>query len=69
MKDYSKEAEPLTQMTRKNIAFEWGEEQQQAFKKLQQAFITEPVLIMYNSEKPLTIETNTSDKALGACIS
>ena len=69
IKNYSKEAEPLTQMTRKDTVFEWGEKQQQAFKKLQQAFITEPVLVMYNPEKPLTMETDASDKALGACIS
>ena len=28
IKDYSKEAEPLTRMTQKDIAFKWGEEQQ-----------------------------------------
>ena len=32
-------------------------------------FTTEPVLIIYNPEKPLIIETDTSDKALGAYIS
>ena len=56
-------------MTWKDVVFEWGEKQQQAFKKLQQAFTTEPVLIIYNLKKPLIIKTNASDKALGACIS
>lgn len=67
--EYSKIATPLTHITRKDQAFTWGKEAQQAFDELKRRFTTQPILIMFNPEKPITVETDASDKALGACIS
>ena len=60
--------EPLIQLTRKKQSFEWGKEQQAAFEKLKQKFCKEPVLKIYNPEKPAILETDASDYAIGACL-
>jgi len=59
--NYSKIAEPLIQLTRKKQSFEWGEEQQAAFEKLKQKFCEEPVLKIYDPEKPAILETDASE--------
>jgi transposase InsO family protein len=68
IKDYSKKALPLTKLTRKDTPFIWGEEQQQAFESLKQACLEPPTLITFCSGKPMRMETDASDLALGACI-
>ena len=54
---------------RKNILFVWTEKAEEAFKKLKKLFIFQSVLIMFESEKLITLEMNASDKAIKACIS
>lgn len=68
IKDYSKKALPLTKLTRKDTPFKWGKEQDDAFESLRQACIDPPTLITFESNKPLRMETDASDLALGACI-
>ena len=59
----------LTNLTRKNISFVWTEKAEEAFKRLKKLFIFQSVLIMFESEKLITLEMNASDKAIEACIS
>ncbi len=59
----------LTNLTRKNISFVWTEKAEEAFKKLKKLFIFQSVLIMFESEKSITLEMNASDKAIETCIS
>ncbi len=59
----------LTNLTRKNISFVWTEKAEEAFKKLKKLFISQSVLIMFESEKLITLKTNASDEAIEACIS
>jgi transposase InsO family protein len=66
IKDFSKIAIPLTKLTRKDTTWTWGKEQEEAFEKLKEACIKEPVLIAFRSGLPLRIETDASDLALGA---
>jgi hypothetical protein len=68
IKDFSKIAIQLTKLTKKEIAWEWGEPQERAFQALKEACIQEPVLIAFTSGKPLRIETDASDLALGAVL-
>ena len=65
---FSRIAAPLTELTKKEITFVWGEKQQTAFKKLIEKFIAQPVLAHFDPEKPITIETDASDYAIGACL-
>ena len=51
----------LTHLTQKDTLFSWISECQHVFKELKQAFIIAPVLQNFNSEKPVTFETDASD--------
>ena len=66
---YSKIASPLTELTRKDQKFEWSPEAQKAFDELKKRFTSQPILMSFNPEKPITLETDASDGAIGACIS
>jgi len=68
IKDYSKQATPLTKLTRKDEPFIWGEEQETAFNKLKTAMGTAPMLRMFDTKIPIELETDASDLAIGACL-
>jgi len=59
----------LTNLTKKNISFVWTEKAEEAFEKLKKLFISQSVLIMFESEKSITLEMNASDEAIETCIS
>ena len=65
---YSKKALPLTNITRADVGFQWGQEQQKAFDDLKEACADPPVLCTFRSGEPARIETDASDLAIGACL-
>ena len=67
--NFSKLAQPLTKLLRKDVPWEWAEAQGQAFQRLKQAFISAPILIMADPAKPFTLECDASDYATGAVLS
>jgi len=69
MRDYSKITTPLSSLTRKEKGWEWSDKQQEAFETLKKAMITEPILQHFDPERPVTIETDASDYAIGAICS
>jgi len=69
IRDYSKITAPLSSLTRKEKAWEWGDKQQEAFGTLKRAMTTEPILQHFDPERPVTIETDASDYAIGAICS
>jgi hypothetical protein len=66
---YSRVAAPLTELTRKSQEFEWTDKAQKAFEELKDRFTTPPLLQLFDNSKPIWVETDASDYALGACIS
>ena len=66
---YSRIAAPLTSLTKKDQEFLWTAEAEQAFQDLKTRFSTEPILVIFDPLKPTTVETDASDKAIGACLS
>ena len=66
---YSKIATPLTELTKKDTKFEWSSEAQRSFEELKKRFTSQPILSSFDPEKPITLETDASDGAIGACIS
>ncbi len=46
----------------------WTEKAEEAFKKLKKLFIFQSILIMFESEKLIMLEINTSDEAIEAYI-
>ncbi|KAF4455366.1 pol polyprotein [Fusarium austroafricanum] len=68
IKDFSKIANPLTELTKKDKNFEWEPIAQDAFTQLQQAILSEPILIMFDPNREVELETDSSDFALGGQI-
>lgn len=62
---YGDISRPLTDLTKKDIGFKWGEREEQAFQKMKELVTKEPVLKAPDQEKPFELETDASDYALG----
>jgi len=58
---YSKKAEPLTRLIKKDEPFIWEAEQQLAFEMMVTAFTTAPVLRHFNHDREVIIEIDVSD--------
>jgi len=69
IQDYSWIARPLTELTKKTGKWAWNEEAGKAFEELKQRFTTAPVLAHFDPAKPVIIETDASDFAIGAVLS
>jgi hypothetical protein len=69
--DYAKRANALTHLTRKNVEFEWGEAQENAFEDLKEAITTAPVLkpLDYDSDLPVYLAVDSSPIAAGWLLS
>jgi hypothetical protein len=66
---YSKISQPLTALTQKDRTFEWTKEAEAAFVELKQKFTEAPILATFDPKKKITLETDASDFAIGACLS
>jgi len=64
IKKYFRIISSLMNLMKKNISFVWTEKAEEAFKKLKKLFISQSVLIMFESEKSIMLEMNASDKAI-----
>ena len=67
--DYSTIVIPLTQLTRKGILWNFTDATQKSFQALKSTFTSAPVLTHWVPDKPIIIETDASDYALGAILS
>ena len=66
---YSRLAAPLTTLTRKSVRFTWSDEAAAAFRSLQLAFTSAPILRHFQPDRPLVVEADASDFALGCVLS
>jgi hypothetical protein len=69
IKDFAKITRPLHDLTKKNTPFEWSTRQQEAFDTLREAFISSPVLALWDPELPTRIEVDASGYATGGVLS
>lgn len=66
IKDFSKIAEPLTNLTRKDVPFVWTEDCKQAFELLKQKLLEPPILAYPQFDgTPFILQTDASLKGLG----
>ncbi|KAL5794660.1 hypothetical protein ACOSP7_003254 [Xanthoceras sorbifolium] len=68
IKGYSARAASLTDLLKKNKAWEWSSECQEAFEGLKKAVTEEPVLRLPDHSKPYEVQTDASDFAIGGVL-
>ncbi|KAE8715253.1 Detected protein of unknown function [Hibiscus syriacus] len=68
VKGYSKIATPLIELLKKDKVWEWSTKCQDAFKKLKEAMVNEPVLVLPDYTKPFVVFTDASDVAIGGVL-
>ena len=67
--DYSHIVVPLTRLTRKDVKFFFDDDARKSFLALKSAFTSAPILTHWVPDKPIIVETDASDYALGAILS
>ena len=68
VRDFSTLAAPLNELTKKGIAFEWGESQEHAFQELKKCLTKAPLLILPNFTKTFEIECDASGIGIGGVL-
>lgn len=68
IKNFSKIARPLFNLTKKDQKWIWSSEEQTAFQALKDVFTSAPVLLMPDTNKPYRVEADASDFATGATL-
>jgi len=69
IRDYSRVAKPLMDLTKKNEKWTCSKEAQAAFEELKMRFTSAPILAHFDPTKQVIIETDASDFAIGAVLS
>ena len=61
-------AEPICELTKERVPFNWGPEHDEAFNLIKKEITAAPILAYYNPKKPTVLQTDASCKGLGACL-
>jgi hypothetical protein len=69
IKDFAKIARPLHDLTKKDVPWQWTFVEKRAFEALKAAFISEPILTMWDPARATRIETNASAHTTSGVIS
>ena len=65
IEEYTQMAFPFQALTGKRT-YQWGDEQEKAFDELRNAMVGAPVLAVPNATDPFILDTDASDKSVGA---
>jgi len=68
VRNYSKIATSLHELTRRNEKFEWTEERDQAFETLKKKIVTAPILAMSQDSQDFTLDVDASNWAVEAVL-
>jgi len=69
IKDFARVARPINILMRKDVKWQWREEQQKAFDELKRIFTTKPVLAAPDLDKEFRVKADTSNYATGGVLS
>jgi len=69
IEDFATIAAPLYDLQRKNVRFEWTQQQDNAFDQLKSKLVSAPILGMPRDDCTYYIDTDASDVGLGAVLS
>ena len=61
-------AEPIRELVKEKVSFNWGPEHQESFTMLKKEIVRTPVLAYYNPQKETILQTDASTKGLGTCL-
>ena len=64
-----REIQPLRLLTQDAVPFVWSEAQDRAFNRAKRLISSAPVLAYYDLHKPVVLQTNASDNAIGGADS
>ncbi|CCO37599.1 Retrotransposable element Tf2 155 kDa protein type 1 [Rhizoctonia solani AG-1 IB] len=67
--NFSQIARPLHNLVKKEVKWQCTDKEEKAFRDLQQAIITAPVIVHADPAKPYFLETDASGAALGSVLS
>ncbi|GKC54672.1 putative reverse transcriptase domain-containing protein, partial [Tanacetum coccineum] len=65
---FSKIAKPMTKLTQKKVAFEWGDKQKAAFQTLKNKLCSAPILALPQGSKNFIVYCDASHKGLGEVL-
>lgn len=68
IQDFSKIASSLTKLTKKNTPFEWGEEQDEAFRILRKKLCEAPILVLPEGTEDMVVYCDASYSGLGCVL-
>ena len=68
VRDFSKIARPLTQLTRKDVRFVWDDQCDEAFRILKTRLTTAPILALPDGESEFELYTDASKNGLGCVL-
>lgn len=66
--DLSDLIEPIRALTRKGVTWKWSAECYDAFNTIKVKLTTAPILIYFDASKPVTVQVDSSQFALGAVL-
>ena len=69
MKDFAEIARPMHRLVGKQEKWNWGNEQEEAFRRLKEIFTSEPVLVALDLDKEMRVEVDASDYVIGRVLS
>ena len=61
-------AEPIRELSKEKVPFNWGPEHQEEFKQMKKEIVRAPILALYNPKKETILQTDASIKGLGICL-
>ena len=61
-------SEPIRELIKGKVPFNWDPEHQQSFAMLKKELVRAPVLTYYNPQKETILQMDASIKGLGACL-
>ena len=60
--------EPIRELSKEKVPFNWGSEHQESFKLVKKEIASAPILAYYNPRKATVLQTDVSIKGLAACL-
>ena len=60
--------EPIRELSKDNVPFNWGSEHQEGFNQMKKEIVRAPILTYYNPRIETVLQTDASTKELGSCL-